>query len=166
MAYAAPPTFVAANTLAASELNTLGSDIVYLLTERTVTTSTYVGGADLTTTLATFADADATNLAIAITPKSTRVRVTFGFSAVASAGSVAEVDIYCDTLAARYGHATHGMQAVLPNSFASITLYAVFTGLTANVASTFTLQFRSVTATNTTTIKNNNYPVTMTAEEC
>jgi len=145
--------------------NVIKAFIDYLHTGRTVASSTYVGSANLTTTLATWADADATNLIVTLTPTSTRVRVTFIFNATA-AGGYAEFDIYSVGLTARFGDATHGITSCIQNAQSQIKVEALFTGLTANVAQSFKLQYRSVTAGQTSTIYNNAYPVTMIAEEC
>ena len=75
-----------------------------VLSGRALAKKIYVGAANLTTAGTTFVDADATNLIISITPQSTRVRVTFTFTAD-SATNPAEFDILCTSPSGR-SHST------------------------------------------------------------
>jgi len=165
MSWSTPAKPAATTVVTQADTDGWADDLTYLHTERVLSATTYKGSANPTTTSATFADADATNLIATITPTSTRVRVTFCFSCVGTSTDGA-YDIYSVGLAARFGDATTGMRMSISGDKAYINLVAIFQGLAPGVAQTFKLQFKSVTAGQTTTIHNNGYPIVILAEEC
>jgi hypothetical protein len=148
-----------------ARLQQFADSIYYLFRQRPLAKSVTVGTGDISTTSTTFIS---TGLAITITPKSTRVKVTCTFTAyITPAGGTvsAEFDLYSNSLAVRFGDATHGMIAISTSSPNAATLVAYFEGLTPNVSQTFTLMMRTTNASSTAAIAYTGHPVSMMAEE-
>lgn len=166
MAWTAPRTWSDNEVVGATIMNTHVRDNEnYLLSGKVIGQSTFVGSADDTSTSTSFVDVDATNLTITVTPQSTRVKVTFIFTALASVTNDAEYTIRSIALGADAGNATHGLARSVVGTSMHMTLSAVFTGLTAGASNEFRLRYRIVTS-GTAKVANNGYPVHMIAEEC
>ncbi|HLY26589.1 MAG TPA: hypothetical protein VKQ72_09635 [Aggregatilineales bacterium] len=169
-AWTAPITHSPGDAVASADWNTYVRDnLNYLLSGRQfVQLAPYVGVADYSKTGAgttTFADLDATNLILTLTPSSSRVRAWFAFTATISAGT-AYYDIYNTTLAARGGDATVGLvQDANTATTKQLRVECIFTGLTPGVSTSFKLQFKQSSTANTVTVKANAFSIMGAAQE-
>lgn len=165
-AWTNPPVWIPDMPISVTKLNNLigaNGDLDYLKLASPVQ-QTYLVPASITTTGTTFIDADATNLKVVITPRSTRVKVTMVFTGMNSGTGIGLYDIYSVGLAARSGDAVWGLaNSYVTNAYTPIAIVAIFSGLAAGVAQEFRLQFCSSVAGQT--VKVSNQPFRAIAEE-
>lgn len=124
------------------------------------------GAADYTTTSGTFADIDAANLIITLflTKPTVELFATFTLSDSLAAGGCM-FDFILDSTT-RLGGASGSVRVLetVANEQTNIAMLGRFTGLSLG-SHTFKLQYASVVNTQTTTIKNNGYPINFMARE-
>lgn len=165
-AWTNPPTWSADMPISVTKLNNLigaNGDLDYLKLASPVQ-QFYLVPASISTTGATFIDADATNLKVVITPRISRVKVTMIFSGMAAGSCIGLYDIYSVGLAARGGDTTWGLgNAYVLNAYMPIAISHIFSGLAAGVPQEFRLQFASSVAGQTAKVSNQ--PFTAIAEE-
>jgi len=136
----------------------------YLFSGRPIGQVHYVGAGDKTSSVATWADVDSTNIKVTLTISSGRARVFASFRGAAdnTASSAAEFDLAVD--GTRLGDSTHGLARTSQNTTHFFSIEALATGLSVG-SHTFTIRFRNVTGGAVTTVSNNGFPVNLVVEE-
>lgn len=118
-------------------MNNIGENLNVLYASQAVQ-KIYTVPSNLTTTSTTFVDADATNLAVSLTPGKTKIGVMCMFGADLSVGAESYYDLIVG--ATRIGDATNGLIRV-----STIGIHTIFgfASVTPNASTTIKLQYRA-----------------------
>lgn len=168
MAWTTPRTWSVDEIVTAAMLNGhVRDNLNFLLSGRAQAYTCYVPGSVYSTTSGSFADVDATNLALTLTITSTRLLAIVTFDGSASNnGSIGAFRLTDGTTA--LGDATKGQATIPANANRRLTLLGRWTGLTPGSV-TIKLQFKTSDGAQTTYVGNigdgNTGPIEMLAWE-
>lgn len=146
MAWTTPKTWTA-EVLTSSDMNTHLRDNLDAL--KNPPTDDFTTTADESTTSATFVDVDATDWSLDITPAGTEVWIFARLNVTHTTTGDIYFDIIKDGTTLASGGETNGIAGVTPGAsdFDTVDLIYRWTGLTANTAVNFKLQWRTSVAT-------------------
>lgn len=164
MAWTTPRTWALGGLVTSTIMNTHLRDNLNALYQRPMATAFFLPTATIGTTGEAWVTADAANIAVALTPNTTRV-VVYASMEVAVNQSNSGAGWTLSDGTTRLGDSVYGLVGTPGNVTRNVTLNGVFTGLATGVNHTFTVQFRAKVAATTSAAIVSGFPVTMVAHE-